>query len=116
MLPAGLFNRRLIATLPPRLSAIMVNRLTLKTWSNISATPAAFGLPGGLYGLTVMGTGFGTVTLQRLAPDGSTYVTCLTQFSANGYASAQLPSGKYQLTVATATAIYADIVAIDEPV
>ena len=32
------------------------------------------------------------------------------------YATAQLPSGKYQLTVATATAIYADIVAIDEPI
>jgi hypothetical protein len=96
----------------------MVNQLSLKEWSNISATPATFALRGGLYALTVMATwnSTGTVTLQRSAPDASTYVTALTAFSANGYATAQLPSGKYQLTVATATAIYADIVAIDEPV
>ena len=115
MLPAASSRRRRIATLPHRLSAIMANRLTLKTWSNISATPTAFILRGGLYAITIMATwGGGSATLQRLAPDGSTYVTALTAFSANGYATAQLPSGKYQLTIATATAIYADLVAIDE--
>jgi hypothetical protein len=92
----------------------MSNRLTYKSWSNISTTPAAFTLPGGLYGLTVMGTGFGTVTLQRLAPDASTYITCLTAFAANGYASAQLPTGKYQLTIASTTAVYADLAGIAE--
>ena len=96
----------------------MVNQLSLKKWSNISATPATFALRGGLYTLTVMATwnSTGTVTLQRLAPDASTYVTALTAFSANGYATAQLPSGTYKLTIATATAIYADLIAIDEPV
>jgi hypothetical protein len=92
----------------------MRNRLTLITWSNLSATPAAFILPGGLYGLTVMGTGFGTVTLKRLAADGTTYVTCLTAFSANGYQSAYLPSGTYELVIATTTAVYADLVGIAE--
>ena len=58
----------------------------------------------------------GSVTLQRLAPDGSTYVTCMTALTANGYESADLPSGTYKLTVATASSIYADLVAIMEPV
>ena len=71
----------------------MQNSLTVKSWSNISATPAVFTLPGGLYGVTVIGTfGPGTISLQRLAPDGSTYVTVMTAFTAAGYASAYLPS------------------------
>jgi hypothetical protein len=95
----------------------MTNTPTIKTWSNISATPATFALRGGLYGLTVMATwGGGSVTLQRLAKDGSTYVTALTAFTANGYATVQLPSGTYKLTVASVSGIYADLVSVDEPV
>lgn len=94
----------------------MQNSLTNKSWSNIAATPAVFTLPGGMYGVTCMaGTwGGGSVTLQRLAPDNSTYATCLTSFGANGYQSAYLPSGTYKLLVATATGIYADLVGIAE--
>jgi hypothetical protein len=47
-----------------------------------------------------------------LSPDGLTYVTVLTALSADGYSSANLPSGTYQLAIATATAVYADIVGI----
>jgi hypothetical protein len=92
----------------------MQNHLTNKSWSNIAAMPAAFTLPGGLYGVTVKGTGYGSVTLQRLAVDGTTYVTCLTAFGANGYQSAYLPSGTYQLAIASASAVYADVVGIEE--
>jgi hypothetical protein len=92
----------------------MQNRLTKHSWLNIGTTPAAFTLPGGLYGVTVMGTGFGTVTLQRLAPDGTTYVTALTAFGANGYQSVYLPSGTYQLAISSTTAVYADVVGIEE--
>src|ERR1039458_5148545 len=43
-------------------------------FKNISATPAAFTLRGGNYGLTCHATwGGGSITLQRLSPDGSTY-------------------------------------------
>jgi hypothetical protein len=35
--------------------------------------------------------------LQRLAADGANYVTALTAFSADGYASVNLPGGTYQL-------------------
>jgi hypothetical protein len=81
-------------------------------FSNISANTAAFVLRGGNYGVTCHATwGGGSVTLQRLATDAATYVTVMTAFSADGYASANLPSGTYRLTVATATAVYCDVVA-----
>jgi hypothetical protein len=85
----------------------------VKAFSNISATTAPFTLRGGSYGVTINATfGGGSVALQRLCPDGVTYVTCLTAFSAAGYASANLPSGTYRLLVVTATAIYCDVVSI----
>jgi hypothetical protein len=95
----------------------MVNLLrgNAKSFSNISATTAAFSLPAGNYGVTVSATfGGGTVTLQRLAADASTYVPCLTAFTAAGYATQLLPAGTYKFAVATATAVYVDIAAIAE--
>lgn len=83
------------------------------TSSNISADSSAFTLRGGLYGVTVKATwGGGSVTLQRLAADNTTYVTALTAFSADGYQSVSLPPGTYKLDVVTATGVYADIVPI----
>jgi hypothetical protein len=91
----------------------MFNAVENKVFSNISATPAVFTLRGGQYGVTAKATwGGGSVTLQRLSVDGTTYVTCLTAFSADGYAVVSLPSGTYKLLVATASAIYVDIVSI----
>ena len=82
------------------------------SWKNISATPTPFKLHAGLYGLTVhAGTwGGGSVTLQRLAADGSTYPTAFKAFSADGSATAYVPSGAYQLTLDTATDVSADLV------
>ena len=47
-------------------------------FSNISATTAAFELRGGVYTIDALFTGAGSVTLQRLGPDGSTYLTAAT--------------------------------------
>lgn len=94
----------------------MSNKIENISFSNISANTAAFTLRGGNYGITVTATfGGGSVTLQRLAPDGTTYVTVVTAFTAAGYASANLPSGTYRLAVATATGVYADVVSIATP-
>lgn len=83
------------------------------TYSNQSATSAAFLLKGGLYGVDVIATfGGGSVTLQKLAADASTYVTCLTAFSAAGYATVSLPPGSYKVAIATATAVYVGITAV----
>lgn len=45
--------------------------------------------------------------LQRLSPDGTTYVTVIPAFTAAGYTNQFLPG----VTIATATAVYADVVA-----
>jgi hypothetical protein len=93
----------------------MQNRLTNQTWLNIAATPASFSLAGGLYGITATATwGGGTVTLQRLAPDASTYIATPAAFAADAYLSVYLPSGTYRLAIASASAVYADVVGIVE--
>lgn len=83
------------------------------SFSNIAATTAAFLLQGGLYGVTATATwGGGSATLQRLSGDGSTYITVLTAFADDGYATVSLPPGTYIWTIDTSTAVYLDIVAI----
>jgi hypothetical protein len=82
----------------------------MPSFSNISATTAAFGLRGGQYAVQVNATwGGGSATLQRRSPDASTFVTCLAPFTADGYATVNLPHGTYRLAIATATGVYADI-------
>jgi hypothetical protein len=84
-----------------------------RTFENISATPAPFTLTGGMYGVISKATwGGGSVTLQALSADASTYVTVLTAITADGYSTVSLPPGTYRLLVTTATAIYVSIVEI----
>ena len=91
----------------------MANTNTGKSYTGISATQSAFKLAyGGLYGIDCIGSGFGTVALQRLAADGITYVTVAT-FSANGYQAVSLPSGTYQVAVTSATAVSINIQAVN---
>lgn len=81
-------------------------------FSNIAASTAAFVLRGGSYGVSVVATfGVGSVKLQRLALDGSTYVSMssTTDFTAAGGAVVNLPQGTYRFTIATATAVYAEV-------
>lgn len=80
--------------------------------SNVSATTAAFQLRGGKYGAAAVAAfGGGSVKLQALGPDGSTYVSVssATDFSAAGYGVIDLPPGQYRWTIATATAVYASV-------
>lgn len=101
-------------------------------WKNISATAfpgtgaytpkndgtpgsatTLFEIDGGVYVLTGVATwGGGNIDLQKLGPDGSTLLDLSTpvKLTANGCtAPAYLPPGQYQLTVTTATAIYAEL-------
>jgi hypothetical protein len=84
-----------------------------RIFTNIAATPASFSLRGGLYAVTAKGTwGGGSATLQRLAPDNATYVTVMAAFTVDGFATVNLVPGTYRLLIATATAVYLDIIAI----
>ena len=70
-------------------------------FSNIAATTSAFALTGGVYGVKVKASTYGTVTLQVLLDDGVTYVTALTAFSADGFnGNVSLPPGSYRFAVA----------------
>jgi hypothetical protein len=72
-----------------------------QSFSNIAATTSAFQLKGGTYTIDVVATfGGGSVTLQRLGPDASTYLTAAAAFSANGTANATLPQGTYKVAIA----------------
>ena len=82
------------------------------SFSNIAATTAAFNLSGGKYGVTCMGTSFGTVALSRLAADASTYIPVFTAFAANGYVAVDLPKGNYKVVISSTTAVYIDITKI----
>lgn len=85
------------------------------SFSNIATTMAAFTLQGGEYAVASTATfGGGSVKLQRLGPDGSTYqsVASASDFTAAGYTALDLPPGQYRFTIATATAVYAEVTAI----
>jgi hypothetical protein len=77
------------------------------TFSNIAATTAAFQLRGGRYGFTANATfGGGSVRLETLAGDGSTWVP-VSSLTANGHVGLSLYPGSYRVAIATATAVYA---------
>lgn len=77
---------------------------------NASSTGSSFTWDGGRGAFSAVATfGGGTVKLQFLLPDGSTWVdvgpdTTLTAAGAGGF---ELPSGKIRVNIATATAVYA---------
>lgn len=80
-----------------------------KQFSNIAATTAAFTLTGGRYAFTVAATfGGGSVTLQVLAGDGSTWLTVSNQTAA-AHATVDLTPGSYRVAIATATAVYVNL-------
>lgn len=83
------------------------------SFTNISATTSAFTLKGGLYMFICKATGWGTVKLQMLAGDGTTYVDVpSSSLTADGALTVQIPGGTYKVNIATATAVYADLRAI----
>ena len=87
-------------------------------FANISATTAAFTLTiGGMFMATCIGSTFGTVKLQMLGPDDSTWLDVYMQigtatvttgtiqgtadgFAANGNATVYLSPGRYMWVLA----------------
>jgi hypothetical protein len=101
-----------------------------QTFTNISATTAAFVVPAagaGIFSVTVSATfGGGTVKLQRLAIDNVTWVDlfsafanggaevdlAVASFTANGNKVLYLGEGQYRVNVVTATAVNVEILRI----
>lgn len=81
-----------------------------KLFSNISATTAAFNLNGGQYTVAVVATfGGGSVQLQMLGPDASTWINMGAPFTANGSQNFFFPPGIFRFVVTTATGVFAVI-------
>jgi hypothetical protein len=81
-------------------------------WSAISATPNDFNLDAGVFGLTLHATTWGTATLQKLLPDGATYVAVSSALAADGETVLQLPAGQYRLALSGVTALTGEIAKI----
>lgn len=84
-------------------------------FSNISASTAAFALRGGRYAVAALATfGGGSVKLQALGPDGTTFLSVASgsDFTAAGFGAVDLPPGQYRFTIATATAVYASVTSV----
>lgn len=84
-----------------------------KGFVNISATTANFTINGGCFGCDFHATwGGGSVTLNKLAADGATWVAAAASWTADGTVLVLLPRGIYQLAVVTATGVYVAITRI----
>ena len=82
-------------------------------WNSIAATPPDFNLDAGTYGLTLTAGVWGTATLEKLLPDGTTYVPITGAILAgNSYTVLALPAGQYRLLLAGITALVGDIALI----
>lgn len=82
--------------------------------SPTAADSANFALQGGAYVLdAVANFNSGSITLQRLGPDGATFITAATALSAAGTSgSIALPPGVYKIAVASATALSVSVIRI----
>lgn len=85
----------------------------------LSTTSAQFVLAGGKYWFAVVGTFNGaTVALNKLGPDGNTYLTvgAAASVTANGGGVVDLPPGQYQVavTASTTAVIWWEVIRINE--
>lgn len=82
--------------------------------SNVAAaTGTPFALRGGSYWIETKSTGAGTIDLQKLGPDGTTYTARITQITATaGQQTISLPPGTYRTVISGFTANYVEIVRI----
>lgn len=84
------------------------------SFQNISATPARFTLSGGRYQLAVVAIAFRKkkVAVRQLGPNGVTMLPASGNLAANGLVVFDVPPGIYELTITTATNVYACVTRI----
>jgi hypothetical protein len=93
----------------------MTTAVDSKLFSNISATTPPFFLKGGDYMVSAIATfGGGSVELQALGPDQSTFLSLPTalKLTANGMISGFLAPGQYKFVIVSATAVFCSVAGI----
>ncbi len=99
----------------PITAAVAARAGDSQEFSNIAANTAAFKLQGGYYMVAAVATfGGGSVELQALGPDQSTWLSLPTalKLTANGTIAGYLPPGQYRFTIATATGVYCSVAGV----
>lgn len=93
----------------------MATTYSARLLTNASATGSAVNWAGGRGFFSAVATfGGGSVSLQYLAPDNTTWITASTvagaaaTLTATGGLLFELPPGQIRASVVTATAVYAD--------
>ena len=83
---------------------------------NVASTTATFSLIGGKYSFDAVGSwSSGSVQVELLAPDASTWLNCGSAVSANGVQTLDLPAGQYRVAVSgSASAVYFALTRIAE--
>lgn len=86
------------------------------SFTALSATTAGFTVQGGRYAFMVNATwGGGSVTLQVLMPDASTYIAAGPAYGADSTDIFNLPRGTYRIAIVTATAVQGALVPVPYP-
>lgn len=76
-------------------------------FSNIAANTNGFTIYGGKYQTAIVATfGGGSVGLQQLGPDGTTWLIAATAVTANGVAVIDLTPGVFRFAIVTATGVF----------
>lgn len=83
----------------------------------VTANSSQFQLLGGKYWFGAVGSfNSGTITFQRIGPDGNSPITVGTALTTGGGNTSDLPPGTYQVTISSSTtaAIYWEVVRVPE--
>lgn len=96
-----------------------ITREFLSTGATQGDSKITTGMPfqikqGGRYQVTVLGTGFGTITFQQLGPDGATYLNVDNDYVANSGWVYDLPPGTYKFVVVTTTVVSLSVARVPE--
>jgi hypothetical protein len=89
-----------------------MNTQSLDLLANASATGASMTWRGGKGSFLVRAASYGTVTLQFLGPDGTTWIAAGsdTTLTADGGGNFELPPGQIRAAISGATGVYAKAV------
>lgn len=88
-----------------------------ESYKQSNVGPGTYGpifLTGGKYQFTLNCTGTPSAVLNKLGPDGVTYLPVGAALVLAGIATYDLPPGQYQVVISTSTANYFEVTRVPE--
>lgn len=87
---------------------------SFKASNVVAGTYGPYFLNGGKYQFTLNCTGTPSAVVNKLGPDGATYLPVAAALVLPGIATYDLPPGTYQVVITTSTANYFDLTRVPE--